>query len=179
MPIVEDHDIMKININGLMKEVPEQAQNISICLSRIAKLNKTHGEKDDKIASLNKLVSTLFNEVTNILGRDGDEEDALEQLKNKVESNTDKLAKVEEGMERSSAEVESMAELEKLRASGIGLSRQGGLKNFIHEQTELNKQQNEKIEQLQKFIDQIRAPGSEHGLLDDQTDGVAIGGVAS
>ena len=68
VPIVEDHQNMKENIAHLQKEMPEHAQNISVALSRIAKLNKTTGEKDDKIISLNKLVSNLFTEVTNLLG---------------------------------------------------------------------------------------------------------------
>lgn len=68
VPIVEDHDQMKGDIAHLLKEMPEHAQNISVALSRIAKLNKTTGEKDDKVGSLNKLVTNLFTEVTNLLG---------------------------------------------------------------------------------------------------------------
>ena len=91
VPIVEDHQQMKADIAHLLKEVPEQAQNVSVALSRIAKLNKTTGEKDDKIGSLNKLVTNLFTEVTNLLGQDSTQEERFNELKQSVDSNTNKL----------------------------------------------------------------------------------------
>ena len=85
---------MKENIAHLQKEMPELAQNISVALSRIAKLNKTTGEKDDKIISLNKLVSNLFTEVTNLLGQDTAQNDKFNELKQSVDSNASKIEKV-------------------------------------------------------------------------------------
>mmetsp|Transcript_4544 Transcript_4544/g.6010 ORF Transcript_4544/g.6010 Transcript_4544/m.6010 type:complete len:179 (+) Transcript_4544:39-575(+) len=85
LPIVDDFETIKKNIDKILTEMPEHAQNISVCLSRIKKLNKVSGEKDDKMIAMNKLVSTLFTEVTELLGHNSNKESALEEIKQEVE----------------------------------------------------------------------------------------------
>ena len=60
--------------------MPELGTNIGVCLSRIKKVNKTLDQKDEAIANLNKLVTSLFNEVTAMLGKDSSQEATLEEL---------------------------------------------------------------------------------------------------
>ena len=64
----------------MQSEMPELGTNIGVCLSRIKKVNKTLDQKDEAIANLNKLVTSLFNEVTAMLGKDSSQEATLEEL---------------------------------------------------------------------------------------------------
>ena len=124
---------------------------------------------------MNKLVSTLFTEVTNLLGQEASQEETMDALRNSVDKNTAKISKIDETLEEnSSVNQASQDQLEKLRESGVGLKRAGGIKAFISEQTETNKQQAEKIEELTATINAIK--NGEIGITNLDQEGIASAG---
>ena len=93
VPIAEDHHKMKEEIQVHQKKMPEMQKNISVCLSRIQKVKKEKDQNDDKISTINKLVSSLFDEVTSLLeANEGCEANpTFEALKNQIQEQPQKI----------------------------------------------------------------------------------------